>query len=77
MWLGGYAPGTANLLENSQAKVHCMATSAEGDGDTLAVRWLIEFKSGHAGAKKLGLKGKDRQGAKAKGAWKGTWTITS
>jgi uncharacterized repeat protein (TIGR01451 family) len=75
-WTGGCAPGSWNILENSQTRVYCVATTAQGEGDTLEVRWLIEFKPGYTGAKKLGLKCKDRSKARAKGKWKGTWTIT-
>jgi hypothetical protein len=39
------------------------------------VTWAIEFKVGYEGDKKTGLKCKDRDKAKAKGKWKGTWTI--
>jgi hypothetical protein len=75
-WTGGYAPGSANVLENSQAVVHCEPSAAQGSGDTLSVRWAIEFKPGYSGTKKLGLKCKDRGKARAKAKWKGTWTVT-
>jgi PKD repeat protein len=74
-WLGGHAPGSANTMENSQAIVHCNLTTAQGSGDTLSVKWAIEFKAGYTGVKKLGLKCKDRSRARARGKWKGTWTI--
>jgi uncharacterized repeat protein (TIGR01451 family) len=74
-WTGGYAPESANTMENSQAKVYCGLTTAAGTGGTLSVKWAIEFKDGYTGAKKLGLKCKDRRKARAKGKWKGTWTI--
>jgi hypothetical protein len=76
-WTGGHAPGSANVLENSQAKVYCDLTSALGYGDTLYVYWAIEFKPGYTGLKKLGLKGRDLDKGKAKGQWMGTWTITA
>jgi hypothetical protein len=76
-WTGGFAADSANTLENSQATVHCNLTTVQGAGQTLRVTWAIEFKPGYTGAKKLGLKCKDRNKARAKGAWKGTWTITS
>jgi hypothetical protein len=76
-WTGGFAPGDAGILDNSQAKVYCSLTTVQGAGDTLSVTWAIEFKPGYEGTKKLGLKCKDRQKAKAKGTWKGTWTIES
>jgi uncharacterized repeat protein (TIGR01451 family) len=75
-WSGGYAPESANTMENSQAIVHCNLTTMQGDGDTLSVTWAIEFKAGYTGAKKTGLKCKDRDKAKAKGKWMGSWTIT-
>jgi hypothetical protein len=74
-WTGGFAPGSANTLENSQAVVRCNLSTAGGSGDTLSVRWAIEFKAGFSGAKKTGLKCKDIHKAKAKGRWKGTWTV--
>jgi hypothetical protein len=74
-WTGGHAPETATTLENSQAIVHCNLTTAQGSEDTLSVAWAIEFKPGYTGAKKLGLKCKDRDKTKAKGKWKGAWTI--
>jgi hypothetical protein len=74
-WTGGYAPGSANTMENSQAIVHCDLTTVEGSGDTLSVTWVIAFKPGYTGTKNLGLKCKDDAKAKARGKWKGTWTI--
>jgi hypothetical protein len=74
-WFGGHAPGTANTMENSQAIVHCSLTTVQGEGDTLSVKWAIEFKAGYAGDKKTGLKCKDRQKARAKAKWKGAWVI--
>jgi hypothetical protein len=75
-WTGGCAPGSASVMENSQAKVYCSLTSAYSSAETLYVNWAVEFKPGYTGAKKTGLKCKDRDKARAKGKWKGTWTIT-
>jgi hypothetical protein len=74
-WLGGCHPGDATTFYNSQAMLDCGQTAVRGVGDTLGVRWAIEFKAGYSGVKKLGLKAKDMDKARAKGAWKGTWTI--
>jgi hypothetical protein len=74
-WTGGFAPGSANILENSQAKVYCVTSRVHGEGDTLAVTWAIEFDKAYTGDKKTGLKCKDAHKAKAKGKWKGTWLI--
>jgi hypothetical protein len=75
-WTGGHAPGTATMLENNQAIVDCSLTTASGFHDGLRVEWAIQFKPAYTGDKKLGLKCKDRHKAKAKGKWKGNWTIT-
>jgi hypothetical protein len=75
MWTGGCAPGSGDRLENSQAEVACSQTTVYGDGDTLILGWPVKFKPGFTGTKKLGLKAQDLGRARAKGAWKGTWTI--
>jgi hypothetical protein len=74
-WLGGFAPGSANVLENSQARVDCSLTTARSWRDIVSVEWAISFKPTFIGAKKLGLKCKDVHLARAKGEWMGTWTI--
>jgi hypothetical protein len=76
-WLGGCAPGDVGFIENSQAALWCYYSTMTYSGtDTMNVSWVLLFKSGYTGAKKTGIKCKDRHKAKAKGAWKGTWTIT-
>jgi hypothetical protein len=74
-WTGGFSPGSAGVLENSQAMVQCNLTTVGGSGDTLSVTWAIEFRPGFIGSKKLGLKCRDVAKVKAKGKWKGNWTI--
>jgi hypothetical protein len=74
-WTGGFAPGTSELVENDQAILHCYWTDLGYYSDKFYVRWAIEFKPTFLGLKKLGLKAKDMSGAKAKGAWKGTFLI--
>jgi hypothetical protein len=68
-------PGSDNILENDQAYLYCGQTTATGSGDTVSVPWAVEFKPGFEGTKNPGLKCRDRQKARAKGAWKGKWTI--
>jgi hypothetical protein len=74
-WLGGYAPGSANTLENSQAQVDCSLTVVQGSEDRLIVAWAVTFKPSFTGTKKLYLKCTDAHGVSAKGAKKGTWTV--
>lgn len=74
-WTGGCQPGTVDFMENSQVRVYCADTIAGGAGDTLTVTWALAFNLSYTGDKKTGLKCRDAQGARAKGQWKGTWTI--
>jgi hypothetical protein len=75
-WLGGCHPRDVLFTLNGQAILDCAQTAVQRAGDTLGVRWAIEFRAGFEGSKRLGLKCKDRDKAKAKGKWKGSWTIT-
>jgi hypothetical protein len=75
-WLGGSAPGSPRPIENSQATLQVSLVKVTGWNDTVQVRWVLEFKEAYIGVKRTGLKCKDEHKAKAKGAWKGTWTIT-
>jgi uncharacterized membrane protein YeaQ/YmgE (transglycosylase-associated protein family) len=74
-WTGGHAPGSLNVLANSQASVLCEFTTVQRVGRRLSVSWTIVFNAGFEGTKKLGLKARDIY-KKAKGGWKGTYTIT-
>ena len=76
-WLGGFAPGTVDFLENSQARVSCAQTSVHGYGDTIEVRWAIAFKSDFEGAKNTYLMCQDVHGAACEWEQKGTWTIAA
>jgi hypothetical protein len=48
-WVGGYAPGSANVLENGFCKLYCANTTVSGVGVTLTVKWNIEIKLTMAG----------------------------
>jgi hypothetical protein len=75
-WSGGFAPGSVSAtLENTQAQVDCEQTTVQPSGSTIEVRWAISFKPTFTGAKKTGLKCRDAGGARAKGQWKGAWTV--
>jgi hypothetical protein len=74
-WLGGCTPGFAQFFTNSQVGLDCLDTMVQGGGDRLGVRWSLQFYSGFEGAKKLGLKVKDKGQGRAKAKWVGTWTV--
>jgi len=48
-WGTGYAPGSANVLENSQCKLYCAETTKSASGNNLTVNWKIEFKPAVSG----------------------------
>lgn len=76
-WLGGYAPGSANIIQNSYATLDCSRSTISGSGTTLSVSWSIAFKSTFTGSKYLYLYVTDDTGAIQGWVNKGTCTITS
>ncbi len=74
-WLGGYAPGSANVIENSYAKIDCSQTTASGNGTTMTVNWRVTFKSPFTGSKNTYLGATDDTGYYTGAFQKGTWTI--
>jgi len=74
-WLGGFAPGSANIIENSYAKLDCSKTLVTGSGTNLAVNWSVSFKSNFTGTKNTYLYIKDDAGSYVGWVKKGTWAI--
>ena len=74
-WLGGFAPGSANTIENSYAKLNCAATSLSGSATTMTVNWSITIKAPFTGAKKTYLYVKDDVNSYVSLTQKGTWNI--
>jgi hypothetical protein len=72
-WLGGYSPGSAKAIINSQAKLDCSKTQVTQKLDTLTVRWSIVFMTGYKGDKNLYLKAIDKSGLAS--GWKKKGTI--
>jgi hypothetical protein len=54
-WLGGFAPGSANVIANSKAELDCAATTVTPAGDNLAVSFNIKPLAGFTGNKPLML----------------------
>ncbi|MFA6217599.1 MAG: SpvB/TcaC N-terminal domain-containing protein [Candidatus Omnitrophota bacterium] len=74
-WTGGYAPGSAKVIDNSYAKLDCSKTTVSGSGNTLTINWNVTFRTGSAGTKNLYLSVQDDAGASVSLVNKGTWTI--
>lgn len=75
-WLGGYAPGSANIVENARVKLNCASTTITGSGTTLTVKWNITFKSAYSGKTyNTYLSVKDDIGGAVALTKKGTYTV--
>ena len=74
-WLGGFAPGAANVIQNNQAKLYCAQSAISGSGTTLTIKWSLALKSTFTGAKNTYLYIKDAAGTYAWWTKKGTWSI--
>jgi len=74
-WLGGFAPASANIIENTYAKLDCAATTISGSGNTLTVNWRVTFKSGFLGAKNMYLYVRDDVNAYKNWTQAGSWSI--
>ena len=75
IWLGGYLPGSAKIIENSYAALDCSKAAVSGLAETLTLKWAITFKAASIGAKKAYLSVKDNANASSGWAQKGTWDI--
>jgi len=62
-WLGGYAPRSANIIQNSFCKLECANSFVINSGSNLGVIAKVTFKDGFAGPKNVYLRVKDLSGA--------------
>lgn len=76
-WLGGYSPGSGNIIENSYGKLDCSGVVVSGSDTNLTVKWRLIFKDAFAGAesKKLYLCATDSFNATSGFIQKGSWLI--
>ncbi|HAH20467.1 MAG: hypothetical protein A2Y00_08875 [Omnitrophica WOR_2 bacterium GWF2_43_52] len=75
-WLGGYAPGSANLIENSYVRLNCAMTTATGSGSSLTISWNVTFKPAYSGRTyNTYLRAVDDASGSASWASKGTYTV--
>ncbi len=74
-WWGNRLVGTATVIQNNQAKVHCALITVSRSDNMIQVTWAIEFKPAFKGSKNLYLRAKDLTGAKTRLQKKGTWRI--
>lgn len=75
-FIGGFAPGSANVISNSQGSLNCAATTVVKSGNTLTVHWNLTFNASYTGTKNLLLYAKDSTNQANGFDNLGTWTIT-
>ncbi|GEM_PF-947537 len=74
-WIGGYAPGSNYIIENSYAKLSCISTVVSGLGNTLSVNWAVTFKPVFLGIKNIYLYVRDYANAYKNWTQAGIWAI--
>lgn len=74
---GGFAPGSSNLIANSQGNLDCAKTTVTQNGNTLTIKWAITPKVGFEGVKKVYLSVRDNADASDGYNQVGTWTINA
>ena len=76
-WMGGYAPGSANTVENSYCRLYCAETTTSGSGTNLTVNWRILLKASMSGRNCLAwVLVADRAGLRAGWEQKGSFKIS-
>lgn len=73
--LGGFAPGSANVIPNSQGTLNCAQTTIVQSGTVLGVNWNFTPKAAFAGNKKVFLFVRDAQNTTDGFDQMATWNI--
>lgn len=76
-FLGGFAPGSNNVISNSRGTLNCAATTVTKSGNTLTVRWSVAPKAALVGNQTLFALAQDRGGLTSGLVNRGTWNVTS
>jgi hypothetical protein len=74
-WLGGYKPGSTEVISNNQTVLHCEQTKVVRRGNLVRVKWAIAFESSFQGEKNTYLSCEDKGGLKTDWAKIGAWNI--
>jgi hypothetical protein len=74
-WLGGFAPGSANVIRNRQCTLRCAKSAVVPSGRVLRVKWNLVFRTGFRGRKNSYMQCVDMAGAKDPWEMMGTWRV--
>lgn len=76
-YIGGYAPGSANVIANSYGKLNCQTTTVSPVGNDLTINWTVQSLASVAGVTlPLSLAVQDTVGVQDGYDTLGTWSIT-
>ena len=74
--MGGFVPGSANIIENSYCKLDCSGTQVTKSHNALTIKWAVTFKNAFAGKTYNSyLMAVDKVGASTDWVKKGVWTV--
>ena len=61
-FLGGFAPGSQNVISNARGSLNCAATNVGQSGTRLVINWNLSTSSALGGANTVWLRARDRGG---------------
>lgn len=76
-WIGGFSPGSPNIIDTHYSKLDCSRTTISGAGNNLTINWSITFKTNYTGLKAVYLMARDDSNLSTGWMVKGSWKITS
>ena len=74
--VGGFAPGSANVISTTHGSLDCALTTVERAGERLTVNWRVSAGQALAAPNTLFLRARDRSGADGGYIYASRWTIT-
>lgn len=74
-WLGGYLPGSSNVISNKYGSLDCSKTIVNESGDTLKITWFVTPTPLFKGTKNLYMHTKSLSGMRSGWVKRGEWTI--
>ncbi|WP_105483471.1 fibronectin type III domain-containing protein [Abditibacterium utsteinense] len=76
-WIGGFAPGSANIISGPRGSVDCSKTTVVLEGSVLTVNWNLTPSSALVGSKSILCRVQDKSNRWDKWRTLGTWKITA
>jgi len=74
-YIGGFSPGSSNVIDAPYGKLYCAQTTVSGSGTNLTLNWYLSFKTTLKGTASVSLSATDTQSASSGLLTKGNITI--